>query len=306
MQIRGNFSDFYGSTMLPAVRAVFFDRYKRLPKMYSRVFKMETSTRSIEQYSEHSGVGLLIDTGEGESIRTDSMVQGFDRTFEHGKFGLGIEVSREAIVDDKFGIIKRRTRALANSTHETREIQAFSVLNRAFNTSFVGPDGKVLCATDHPLYKSGGVQSNRLSVAADLDHISLQLALTGFETMKSPEGFFQRNRCATLAVAPANRWNAFEILKSDKRSDTTNNATNALQYAQDGMPTPMVIPYLDDEDGWFLLAEPEDTGLVWIDREQPYEDTDIDKRAETAITMIRYRNSVGFYNYNGVFGSPGA
>jgi len=52
-------------------------------------------------------------------------------------------------------------------------------------------DGKVLFASDHPLVKAGGTQSNILATAADLDVASLELALTDWELIVSHEGFLQ-------------------------------------------------------------------------------------------------------------------
>jgi hypothetical protein len=306
MVIRGSFSDFYLSTMLPAISALIGDRYRAYPAMFPRIFNVASSSRSIEQFTGVSGVGLATQIAEGAPIRQDLPVQGFDSTFTHTKHGLSIPITREMVADDKFGIVKKFTRSLVRSIQETREIRAASHFNNGFSSSFLGPDGKALFASDHPLYKSGGTQSNILSVAADLDVDSLQLAITDFYTMKDPAGLLQMVRAKRLIYHPSNHFNAVEIVKSDGRSDTANRVDNALKDARDGLPELFMWPYLTDADAWFLSAEPEDTGLVWIDREKPYSDREFDKFTETMYEMQRYRASSGWNDFNGVYGTPGA
>jgi Mu-like prophage major head subunit gpT len=306
MIIRGNFSDFYLSTMLPAISRLIGDRYRQYPTIFTRIFNTDSSSRSIEQFSGISGVGLAAQIDEGTPVRQDLPVQGFDSTFTHTKHGLSIPITKETVSDDKFGLVKKMTRSLVRSIKETRELRAASHFNNGFSGSFLGPDGKSLFASDHPLYKSGGAQSNILSAAADLSPTSLQLALTDFYTMKTPEGFFQMVPAKNLVYAPANHFNAVEIVKSDKRSDTANNATNALKEARDGLPELIMWPHLSDPDAWFLTSDPDDTGLVWIDREKPYTDRWYDELAETMYEIMRYRASSGWNDFNGAYGTPGA
>jgi hypothetical protein len=305
MMIRGLFSDFYLTDMLPALRQVITNKYQQNPEMYSKVFDVQTSDRSIEQTSQMSGVGLLTSIGEAETIATDNPLQGFDKTFTHTKYGLAVPTSQEMVDDDKWRLVKGAHEALARSCKETIEITGAATFNSAFAT-VTGPDGKVLCASDHPLVKSGGTQSNVASVSCDLDVTSLQLALTDFETMKDSSGILIRVRPQKLIVAPANRFVAAEILHSADRPDTANRATNALKYAIDGMPDLMVWPHLTDVDAWFLTAAPSETGLLWFWRRKPYTKGWFDDWREVGYTAMRYRCSSGWSDFYGVWGNPGA
>jgi hypothetical protein len=306
MVFRGQFSDFFLSTMLPALNAVIWKKFNQYPEQYSQIFNVQGSTKGIEQFSEVSGVGLFTALGEGEPVRYDQPVQGFDSTFTHTRFGLGIKFSQDVVEDDKIGLIAKQGRELGRSARETREISGASTFNNGFDTAYAGPDAKPLFSATHPLVKSGGVQSNLLSSAADLDPTSLQLALTDFETQKDSSGKLIHVPCRKVVVAPANRFNANEIIHSAMRSDTANNTTNALKYAQDGLPEPFVWRYLTDPDAWFLVGTPEDTGLVWFDRRKPYTRADFDFDSEVAKNAMRYKKSHGWTDFYGVYGTPGA
>lgn len=307
MIIRGNFSDFFFETALPAMRAIVRNQYKLKRKMYRDIFDIDTSDRSIEQFSQMSGVGLAAEITEAGEVRTDQPVQGFDSLFKHRKFGLAVEMSQDMVEDDKWGLVRQITTDLADAVDETIEIDAASTLNNAFSGSFLGPDAVALCSASHPQVKAGGVQSNILSVPADLDVTSLELALTDWETLKRSNGYHASLPTPRLLAAPANRWNAHEMLKGSWRSDTANRTINAFQHGENG-PIDQILIWakLTDPDAWFLLAPPAQTGLKWFWRRRPYQQGFADDRTERGGNAIRYKKSHGWNDYLGVYGTPGA
>ena len=69
MEVTGNFSDFYGTSMLPALRSVVDRGYKSRPQQYPQIFQVLTSNRSLEQFSQVSGVNRFAQIPEGEPVR---------------------------------------------------------------------------------------------------------------------------------------------------------------------------------------------------------------------------------------------
>jgi hypothetical protein len=62
MMIRGQFSDFYMETMLPAIRAKIFEAQRRKEPKAPKIFRIESSTRSIEttiDLVEDDKIGLV-------------------------------------------------------------------------------------------------------------------------------------------------------------------------------------------------------------------------------------------------------
>jgi hypothetical protein len=180
------------------------------------------------------------------------------------------------------------------------------VLNNSFTAgAYAGPDAVALCSASHPLVKAGGVESNTMS-AADFDNESLALALTDYETLVNAEGKQMLLPTPIVVGAPANRWAFAEVIESKMRSDTANNATNPLAYAEGGMPRWFVYNYLTDDDSWFLVAPPPGNGLLVVWRRKPYTQHGFDEKSETGWTAMRYKVDVGFHDWFGVFGVPGA
>lgn len=304
MEVTGNFTDFYGSTMLPAMRSLIERGFRKRPPQFTQLFNTMSSAKSIEQFSQVSGVGRFIQLAEGQPIRKDQPVQGFNSTFKHVRYGLAVPTTIDVVEDDNWGLINQMHSDLGWSASETRELDAVSTFNNAFSGSFLGPDSVSLCSTSHPLYKVGGVQSN-LMTAADLDMFSLQAAMTAFELMKRPSGELIHVAPAKLIVHPNNRFIAYALTKSGDDPTTADRSVNPLAGGEDGIPTPFVYRYLTSTVSWFLTAEASQTGLVWFDRKKPYTKSWTDDETEVGVVGMRYKKSHGWNNYIGIIGNAG-
>ena len=145
-----------------------------------------------------------------------------------------------------------------------------------------------------------------MSVAADLDVASLEVALTDWELTKTHEGFLQMLPKPSVLVASANRWNVAEILKSQMRSDTANNTRNAFQDSENGGTIDSIVwAYLTNPSAWFLVAPASETETLWLDRKQPYTKADYVEKNETGFVYMRYRATYGAFGWRGVYGCPG-
>jgi phage major head subunit gpT-like protein len=208
--------------------------------------------------------------------------------------------------DDKFSIITKLASDLGNSAKETIELDAVSDFINGFSSSYLGPDGVALFSTSHPLYKSGGVQSNT-GTAADLDIASLEVALTLFRRMKDPSGKKMRIKPQTLIVPPELEFQASEIINATMRSDTANNTPNAFKNRV-GMPSfedLVVWEYLTDPDSWFISTDKAQTELRFYWREKPNTVHDVDFDSRSVKTGMWFRESHGWSTFYGIFGNPG-
>jgi hypothetical protein len=307
MNIRTQFTDFFLSTQLPALDFIVKEEMDRRSEQYPNFLKVENTTQSIVQESETTGLGLFSQVTEAGSLRYDELQQAYNKTYTPVDWALGIRVSHRMMADDKFGIVKSGYQALARAAKETQEVEAANVYNRAFNSSYLGPDGKVLCATDHPLV-GGGTQANRPTNHTDLDIASLEAALTNFRKFVDHRGKKERLLAKNLVVASAGIFAATEILKSPLRSDTAENAINAFSNGavEGGTLKPVAYDYLTDDDAWFLTAPASDLRLrfIWREKFSTMHDKDFDTRSLKTGAWMTF--VVSFGGYRGVYGSQGA
>jgi phage major head subunit gpT-like protein len=304
MYVRQSFPDLSLQSMLPAIDEVVQLKYSQFPDQYSEVFRMETSSRSIEQTTEVTGFGLFQTVPENDNTRYDDPLPGFNKTYNHAQYSLGFKVSKIAQDDDKFGVIKKLATELGRSAKETIEVTAASVWNLGF-TAAVGPDGQSLFSTAHPLV-GGGVQTNRLAYASDPDVTSLQLALTDMRKTVDHRGKKQRIP-AKKAIFPADlEFVAAELLGGKDRSDTANNTINAFRR-RSGMPSFdswMVWDYLSDPHAWFIQGDVQDTEcrFYWREKFNTVHDVDFDSRGIKTAGWMRF--SVGYNGFYGNYGVP--
>ncbi|MGH8743845.1 MAG: hypothetical protein ACREUY_06150, partial [Burkholderiales bacterium] len=261
----------------------------------------------LEQFSQITGFSIMQEIAEGEPIGYDEPLQGYDKTYKHRKFGKGYKITREAIDDDKLKVLKNLAKWLGKAADETVEVESALVFNRAFNSSYTGADGVVLCSTAHPRV-GGGTQANRPTTAVDLDIPALEAALTAFRGWTDHRGKKIRIVPTKVVVAPAGEFNIAEILGGTMRADTANNTMNAFRMRSNmkSLRDYLVWDYLTDDDAWFVVGEPQDLGIRFFWRKQFDTESAPDFDIDGYKTAGRMRFSVSWDDWLGVYGSPGA
>lgn len=300
--VRGNYSDLYGSSMLPALEELFRSELEMHAGVREQIFKTVTTDRDIYQSSELHDMPLFEEVPEGTDYSFQRPRAGANKTLTVVKYGLGFSISEEAIDDGKFDFIADAVRKMAKSAKESREISAMNIINNGFSGTTVA-DGLALFHTAHTL-PSGLTFRNRPSSDVDLSPAALDAALVDFETQFiGDSGIIYKPRPKVLLVHPTQKRYALEIIGSDLKADSMDNNMNSLK--QDGLRV-VSSPHLTDTDQWQLLADPADTGLRIISR-KPIETKSSDGFDNDSIRYkSRYREIVGAIHAMGVWGTTGA
>jgi hypothetical protein len=285
----------------PGIQAIFGANYQKLDREYTRIFDVRRSTRAYEKVSEATGLGLAAVKAEGSSIIYDAPGQGPTNVFTHVTYGLGYIITREAIEDNQYQELAEGNAAnLPWSMVTTKEIVHANVLNRAFNSSYVGGNGQPLVSNAIPT--ANGTQSNLLT-AADLSEASLEDALTTIASAKNSAGLPIALRPIRLIVGPGQIFNATRILESDGRVGSANNDVNAIKTL--GMVPEIVINhYLDDPDAWFIQTNVPN-GLISYQRRAMELERDEDFDTENRKHKATERYSAGWGDPRAIYGNPG-
>lgn len=283
----------------PSFRAIFFKTLETEPK-YNKIFKVMPSKMKAEKLSGISGFGLPATKEQGKTITYDDPVQKYDKTFTHVTYALGFRVAAEAYDDDLSGALAQMPKELAKSCIAGKETIHAQHFDRSQNASYTGADGKVLCATDHPLV-GGGSQSNRPTTNADLAVTVLEDALTAMRQTVNDRGIVTPIKPKLLIIPSSLIWVAKQLLKNEDKAGTTNRDINAIK--DEGLEY-LVWDNLTDTDSWYLLAE--DHGLISFTRKAITMDSDTDFDTKDAKFSTDYRDSSGWIEYVGIYGSIGA
>ena len=291
--------------LVPGLHALFGLEYERYNNEHEDIFDTESSERAFEEEVMLSGFGEAPTKGEGAAVVYDTAQESWTSRFTHETVALAFALTEEAIEDNLYDTLSSRyTRALARSMQTTKQVKAANVLNNAFSSSFVGGDGKELCATDHPTVANVDLK-NELSTAADLNETSLEQALIDIADFKDERNLKVNAQAKKLIIPPALQFVADRLMDTPGRVGTSDNDINAIRnmgMISDGY---VVNHYLTDTDAFFIKTDVPN-GLKHFVRTPVSTSMEGDFETGNVRYKARERYSFGFSDWRGIFGSPGA
>ena len=291
--------------LLPGLNALFGLEYKRYGEEHKEIYETETSERSFEEETKLSGFGAAPVKNEGQAIAYDNGQEAWTARYNHETIAMGFSITEEAMEDNLYDSLSARyTKALARAMAYTKQVKAAAILNNGFNAAVTYGDGKSLFATDHPLV-SGGTNSNRPTVAADLNETSLEAAVIQIAGWTDERGLLIAAKPRKLIVPPALMFVATRLLETELRVATADNDINALKNNGSIPEGYTVNHWLTDTNAWFLKTDVPN-GLKHFVRTPMQTSMDGDFDTGNARYKARERYSFGLSDPLGMFGSPGA
>ena len=291
--------------LVPGLHALFGLEYDRYENQHEAIFDTENSDRALEEEVMLSGFGQATVKGEGAAVSYDTAQEAWTSRYTHETVALAFALTEEAIEDNLYDTLSSRyTRALARSMSTTKQVKAANVLNNAFSSSFVGGDGKELCATDHPTVGAGDLR-NELATAADLNETSLEQALIDIADFKDERGLKVNAQAVRLIIPPALQFVADRLMESQGRVGTSDNDINAIRNLGMISGGYTVNNYLTDTDAFFIKTDVPN-GLKHFVRTPVSTSMEGDFETGNVRYKARERYSFGFSDWRGIFGSPGA
>jgi len=291
--------------LVPGLHALFGLEYDRYDAEYEEIFETETSERAFEEEVMLTGFGEAPVKFEGSGVTYDTAQESFTARYTHETIALAFSLTEEAIEDNLYDTLSSRyTRALARSMMTTKNIKGANILNNAFSSSFVGGDGKELCATDHPTV-GNETQRNELTTASDLNETSLEQSLIDIAAFEDERGLKINAQARKLIIPTALQFVADRLLETPGRVGTSDNDINALRNMGMVPEGYTVNHYLTDTDAFFLTTDVPN-GLKHFVRSPVTTSMEGDFETGNVRYKARERYSFGFSDWRGIFGSPGA
>ena len=288
----------------PGLNALFGLEYNRYENQHEEIFTKETSDRAFEEEVMLSGFANASVKPEGSAVTFDNAQETYTSRYQHETVALAFSITEEAIEDNLYDRLSSRyTKALARSMANTKQVKAANVLNRAFNSSFTGGDGKELCATDHPTIF--GTVKNELSTSADLSETSLEQALIDINAFTDERGLKIASRGVKMIIPSELQFTAERIMNSANRVGTADNDLNAVKSMGMIPQGYSVNNYLTDTDAFFIITDVPN-GLKYFERSPIKTSIEGDFDTGNVRYKARERYSFGFSDFRGIFGSPGA
>ena len=293
--------------LLPGLNALFGLEYARYGEEHKEIYETETSERSFEEETKLSGFSAAPVKNEGQAIAYDNAQEAWTTRYNHETIALGFSITEEAVEDNLYDSLSARyTKGLARAMAYTKQVKAAAVINNGFTNSsaYYGGDGVPLFSTAHPLV-SGGSNSNRPTVGADLNETSLEAAVIQIAAWTDERGLLIAAKPKKMIVPPALQFVATRLLETSLRVGTTDNDINALKN-NGSIPEGYTINhFLTDSNGWYLTTDVPN-GMKHFVRTPLQNGMDGDFDTGNVRYKSRERYSFGWSDPLGIFGSPGS
>lgn len=251
----------FNTLLVPLIYHHFDLGVKQQPSMRGRLFNIQTSTLAEEKGTGMGGMSP--DTwnqyqraGQKGQLDFDQL---YTQTYTHLEYPVTLAIKKNLVINDQYGQINKIIQRAGMSAEAKMEIDAASLLNNAFSSSYNLSDGKPLCSTSHPKTTTASNKgTTALSKAAVAD---TRVAMSRLKDDKGNEIGLMPNE---LWVPPELEDTALEIAKSVNDPTSGNNAINP----QAGRWT--VVPWLrlSDTNNWFMVDGAWRNQVVnWYNRE---------------------------------------
>ncbi len=243
--------------------------------------------------------GLWTETDEGSDIELAEYAQGIVTRYRPIKFAQRLVIPEEIEEDAVYEEAYAATAMMGRTCVSTQDVYAVGLIDDAANTNVTWGDGVTLANSAHPI-RGGSTISNILSPAVLPSNSAIQLILTAAAKMRGGNGYLAPVD-VTKVCGPVNHyWRFKEILKSERKDDTANNAINALKG--DLSSDPVKIPYMSSSTNWFAKTNAMG-GMVWVWRRKPRYKNSGEIKSESTVYVGSFRATTGVSNWRGALWS---
>lgn len=297
----------FGALLEPKLRKVFYETYDEVPEQFSKVYKVNTSTKAQEtdyhlgamsEWAEFDSPipAKVADDADMPTVPYAKINPGDTVVYTHKEFVKGFIVQRKFMDDEKYGVIEKMTKDLARAGRYKVEHDAASLLDNAFTVN--GYDSKPLIAKDHKLANSTSTASN--IVYGALSDATLKKALELGRKQVDEAGKIIQMKFDTLIIAPKNEFLAYELMKSTHKTGTPNNDINVLENRF----KIVVMDFVTKEDAWFIQdSKRHELNWFWRCKPEFKKEKDFDTYVTKYAGYMRY--SYGYSDWRGMIGSDG-
>src|SRR5678809_337165 len=186
------------------------------PSLIPQLFSVEAMDRSYLRWIKTYGMGIAGSLGENKGVSFDHMGQRWPKDIVAQKYGIGLAITKEAIQDDRSGIIMQmKGKELGLAVQRKKDLLGAAFYDGAFTAGKVSDtgDGKALYASDHPLLN--GTFSNIPSVYTAFSEAALEQAYKDISlNFLNERGFAEMVKAQKIVVGVNNALEAERVLKS--------------------------------------------------------------------------------------------
>lgn len=288
----------------PGLAMWFGDAYAEADQIFNKIFEEKKSKKAREYATKKVGFGLAKNKTQGGEVYMDYAKQGYTNTVEMITYGLGFEITEEAIEDNQYeDLASSLTPDLGHSLRTTKEIIAHNIFNRGWTSGYTYGDGALLMSASHPTESAGNL-SNILSTSADFSGEALKALYYQMGRAKNDRNLPMKLRGQKIFIPVELEVEAKETVKSALKADTANNNMNF--WAKESLLQDVIVsPYLTSTKSWFVLTDCPKSLMYYNRRPVRIKTKPSPGSSENTLVYASERYGFGVNDWRGVYGSQG-
>jgi len=256
----GNFPSVYHKIL----GAVWRDEEVKSEPVWKRYLQEKSTEKKYFDDVELVEPDLWNETDEGADMDLDDYSQGITKRYEPKKFSKRLIIPEELLEDSQYPEITDAVRMLQNTCRLTQDYDAVGILNDGFagtTDSGLAGDNVAVCSASH-LIRGGATVSNILSPSVSPSNVAIQSLLITAEKMPGTNGRVRSIKLLKIVCPTNQKWRFKEILKSEQKDDTANNAINALKGELSS--DPQSVPFMSSTTNYFGITDvPRGAMFIW-------------------------------------------
>jgi hypothetical protein len=194
---------------------------------YKQMFKMVESKDEYEKFGRDAGLPLAENIADGGAISTYEPILGTPKDVRQKRFALGFKITSGMKKFNRWLDVQDLTKDLKTVMLESKDIECAKLWNNLTSTTYAGStfDGLAIAHATHTNLDAS-TYSNYGNAALGVG--SLEDALIYHDTRVNDRNRIQPGKPNLLAVHPNERFDAIELLNSEKQPYTADNQINSL------------------------------------------------------------------------------
>jgi hypothetical protein len=248
-----------------------------------------------------AGPGLAREVTEGDELPSGTIREHTVTRYIARKFGLKLQITEEAMEDDKYPQSIKLARFNKRALFKTADIDATNILIRGWNSSYVGADGVSLFSASHTLAQ-GGTFSNTMATPMSPSRAAFIVAATFMKKLPGHDGVIEGYEPKGI-VCPVAQWAVWRgICGSEKAPEAGEfNEINVVNADYDLKVT--AIPYWSNSDtNYAYTTSANDEGVKFLWRRRATSKTWVENSQEAMSHSISARWSRGWTDPRGMYG----
>ena len=294
----------FRSIVEPILNEEFNGIYDQRADEWQQIFKEDTGiARAYQEEPVLYGFGAAPELPDGMPVTYQSGGVLFIQRYVYKVYGLAFALTKVLVEDgDHIRIGQTYARHLAQSLIETKETLCANILNRAFNSSYLGGDGVSLSNSAHPIV--GGTFSNILSTPANLSQTSLEQMLVQIRNAVDNNGKRIRLTPKQIVTGPSNVFQAEVLLKSALRTGTANNDINPIKSMGTLPGGQANLSRITSTTAWWVQTDAAE-GLKLLKRRALEKSMEGDFETDNMRYKATERYATGWTDPRALYGTPG-